>query len=976
MGWFEDLIRGIIGGTNKNESSKTSDYSSQNSSASDSSSAGQTAYDNARKAGASSGRARHMAQQADIQAGNAPKTGFGYDSDYIISNPAGRQTASNYQIDAAMNTLRQRGSDVSEPQAFNDFSNWASEKKSKNDEKEYYRDRNRNWLHTALDDNLGTEGIGGFANEMIGYSPIGIAADTFFPDWAYNPTEDNGVESALNPAFFEGDYSMPSGELMQRLDKDEQERWQRETGDLLGKDLTAMAMFNPGGQEAAAIGRGGLKPVLEMAKRNKGTTKAQRRAIQEQMEAAKNEAAKTAGKQVEEKAAKSNFENVVNGAVPNQVRYYGPAFGRQPIKPTKGKPISEAAKDIVTEPRYRGGVQGRGIYGPQPYMPNSSPAARAINAERLASASGNKRAFESLLEKAVGKKQPTAEEVVSNAENIPAAAAKAEEVATPNWSNAIRGARKDIEEGAKDTVSASNKFKQYTKQQEEAEKAIAKATTDEERQKAMQELADISKKKVELAEKNPDVMAELLVDSRKRGDIRAEKLQPGQEKNLQNKFDRILNKATSSERFSGDEGDLIDFFGQEAFDRMNKLSPQASDFISQRFASELDSVGKPTKSMLEDMLTATEKAEARASKLSNRYKWGAGGAMLVPAGVLGGITAKETYDSLKQSGLAIANGIGLDENGNITWQPAPDKTTEEAIEEVADAGVAITEEGEMVFGVTQEQWDSMTQREQYQVAQADQAFKQFLKDTQNENYIGDYGYEGWRDLAAGGDKRAAIAAMLGYTYDGDYELPGWQKRWEDSGVDFSGDPDQDIENVYQYMWGEDNVIDPNRWFDEGEGYQANHNLSIDDETAFRLGEYIQDTAGIDFSEMTDANGDLIFPEGYDNKDIAALLMYQNDILNNLGDMKDWDQEDLDNLSKIFAETGDTRKYTFDDNSDIEWKASKRYGWNPWWSAFNGEGKFPIALYDDYDVENTIDENLPEAYMKAIENQTGRKIGRS
>jgi len=40
---------------------------------------GQSAYDNARKAGASTGRARRMAEQADLTAGIEPETGFGYD---------------------------------------------------------------------------------------------------------------------------------------------------------------------------------------------------------------------------------------------------------------------------------------------------------------------------------------------------------------------------------------------------------------------------------------------------------------------------------------------------------------------------------------------------------------------------------------------------------------------------------------------------------------------------------------------------------------------------------------------------------------------------------------------------------------------------------------------------------------------------------------------------------------------------------
>ena len=197
-----------------------------------------------------------------------------------------------------------------------------SEEKSKGKEDEVLsqssttngKKRNKSWWHNNLDQALGTEGVGGFVNDVLSYSAPVAIADTFSPEWAQNPlSQKEAAEQTYGgngPMEFSGEYGMPSADQLQQLTPEQQQEWLEDT--LGGLGSTAAVAMSAGGQ-IANIGRSGAKaldPVLGLAKKNKGSSKAQRRAYAEAKAGkaapeATPEAATTAG----------NFEQAAENAV-------------------------------------------------------------------------------------------------------------------------------------------------------------------------------------------------------------------------------------------------------------------------------------------------------------------------------------------------------------------------------------------------------------------------------------------------------------------------------------------------------------------------------------------------------------------------------------------------------------------------------------------------------------------------------------
>lgn len=1156
MGFFDKVVSGAVGGANKiANNAKTSLQS------------GDEAYRNARNAGASTGRARYAAQQADRRWGQNAKTGLGYEANYLISSPEGRAGASTPAIQAALNELQSRGMSYGNPQAYSDFESWANEKMAKNHKEDLYKGRNKSWAHERLDEALGTEGVGGLANDLLFFSPAGVAADTFFPEWAFNPlSQEEAAKESANPLEFTGEYSMPSAEHMQSMSPEELERWQDKAGDLASRDLMLMLTMNPGAQKAAEAGKVGGptigdwgKAVTDMAKEgraskktadelagvkgagrsgaesrlyqdagydwerphsgrsnsygdwdlwssgsgrrkyeteparsmpsggaltyeerlqaereakdyiagkrrpdkrtydrvnynqygmgpssgldwekprggqssyygdwggysyltpggsyageaaNQGrsrfgnlidrifgrptsglTTAAERQARLDAQDAAIN-SAKTGGKSAKfnpaefragENLGPAGPEVVIPEATPEAAKAaakasgkkaeeFGPAFGAQPVKPAKGKLASDAKKEISPELNY-GPLQRPGIPGSR----------TELAVQNILGGGAEKSAAEKVLEKQAGKRQPTVEELISRGEKIPEAAAeKAPASVEDDLMNLFKGVG---QEKPKAKEQLTGELDKLNKQTLELEKQISKLPEgSEEIKAARQALAEASEKKVKLAEKDPEVMKRLLSGSgegesrimgvEERIKANREMLRPGQEKRLGGKIGKILDRdVAAADRFTGNVGDMAGFYGDDLIARSQKLSPRAQRFLSEQLSPAMNSAQKPTKAQFEDIVKAVEKSERRAPKLDARWNNAAMGVSGALAAVGGVVNAVETANN-SASPYTTCGGFGIDEAGNMVFSAAYGVTAEEVVATVEAAGTAVTESGEVIPGVSQEEWDNMSQREQYQkIVEAD-AYSRWLVENFGDEYVGDYGYEGWRDLASGGDKRALIAAMLGYSDDGQYLIPGWQEMWEQSGVDFSGDNDQDIENVYQYMWGDENIIDPDMWLTSGDtAYQGSHNLSEDEESAKRLAEYMLDQEGFDIENLDQQ----LFPAGYNNQDLAALIMYQNDVLNNADAFGSWTQEDLDKLSDLLGEAGDSRKYQFNDTSEELWELpSKNYGWNRWYDLW-ARGKEPAEYYDGADVDNVVDANLAAAYMKMIEDSTGKKIGRA
>jgi len=123
--------------------------------------------------------------------------------------------------------------------------------------------RERAPWHKALDEALGTKGVGGFFNDMFSYSPLVSTADIFAPEWAWNGSKEQGTKAALEYNGKENENSsMPSGERMSRLSPEELQEWSDLTGQGLLQSASAGSMFLP---TAGA----GIAPIENLFKGNK-----------------------------------------------------------------------------------------------------------------------------------------------------------------------------------------------------------------------------------------------------------------------------------------------------------------------------------------------------------------------------------------------------------------------------------------------------------------------------------------------------------------------------------------------------------------------------------------------------------------------------------------------------------------------------------------------------------------------------------
>lgn len=116
------------------------------------------------------------------------------------------------------------------------------------------KEHKRSPWHQALDDYFGKEGLGGIANDLLSYSTPVLIADTFAPEWAFNPASKEEIaESYANgPLEFNGDYSMPSGEALESLSPEQRQEWQNETTQGLLNSAALGLSFLPIGESIAA----------------------------------------------------------------------------------------------------------------------------------------------------------------------------------------------------------------------------------------------------------------------------------------------------------------------------------------------------------------------------------------------------------------------------------------------------------------------------------------------------------------------------------------------------------------------------------------------------------------------------------------------------------------------------------------------------------------------------------------------------
>jgi len=119
------------------------------------------------------------------------------------------------------------------------------------------KERKRSPWHERMDESLGTEGVGGFINDMLSASPLVAAADTIAPEWAFNPASKKEIAEgyAQDPIDFSGDYSMPSGDVIANMTPEQRQEWQ---------DLTTEGLITSGEAALGTLPIGNLMaPVTE-----------------------------------------------------------------------------------------------------------------------------------------------------------------------------------------------------------------------------------------------------------------------------------------------------------------------------------------------------------------------------------------------------------------------------------------------------------------------------------------------------------------------------------------------------------------------------------------------------------------------------------------------------------------------------------------------------------------------------------------
>jgi len=180
-------------------------------------------------------------------------------------------------------------------------------------------------------------------------------------------------------------------------------------------------------------------------------------------------------------------------------------------------------------------------------------------------------------------------------------------------------------------------------------------------------------------------------------------------------------------------------------------------------------------------------------------------------------------------------------------------------------------------------------------------------------------YEQWRDIGQTNDyqgKHDLVRDVLGLGKDSSKAIPGWLELYDNSGIDTNRGKnnerdEQIIQDVMDYMWGADNIINPYLWAENENNYAANHDLGGEG-TAARLGEYFAENYypnnGENYFQQfrNPETGEALFPQ-LDNKDLGIITMAQN-LANK--DLSKFGEDNIDQIAAILNGAGDNASFDF------------------------------------------------------------------
>lgn len=875
------------------------------------------------------------------------------------------------------------------------------------------KQRNKSWWHNNLDQALGTEGVGGFVNDVLSYSAPVAIADTFSPEWAYNPVSQEEAAKQTyggnGPMEFNGEYGMPSADQLQQLTPEQQQEWWDDTFN--GLNSASSVMMAAGGQ-VANIGKAGARaidPVLGLAKKNKGSSKAQRRAYSEAMKDSSSGARNESARGIVEDPAAYGLGEV------------GPAFGTQPIRSARGKLASEAANELPNSIRY-GEMQGPKL---RPVAPNSRVSQVA---ENILKQSDNPSAVEKFLSRTAGQRKPTiaeeanrgrqaAQAAAQSAEPTAAQAAQTAAQAAPEGASAVERAmygnnlgwalrQGKVGKSGNAAKGAETEYDAMKKAQKEAAEKLEKLEPGTpEYEKQLQELTGKSEDLMGLYADDGEALSKFLGEAegnlhvggiaKGRGQKQANVLDSGQEIKLNKDFDKIFKNPSSGNGYKGTtDEELVEFLGDRSLNKLGELDPRVQDIVLNAYQNAIRQGAEPTRMQFNQMVNTAKSAQAAAPfRGQQAMRRGAAG-VAGGGGLLGGALGLQTSGVLgggpwdTPAGFVPTSNVGFGENGDtIEQQETLEKVNEELPEGTAavpneEGGVDVvdTDTGELIHNISRQEWYQLSQGDQYRRAtQDDEEFANYMRDTYGDAYVGDLGFEGFRDFNTG-DKYNVVKDMLGYGDKRGY-LPGWREMWEGSGVDFSGDEDQDIRNVMDYMWGEGNIISPDQWIAGGDEYQNAHTLGQKDEALHAAEYFLQQGGGDDLMKA------LGYPENtLDQEDMALLMMLQNEMNGNRSALKNYGDRDMEQISAILGLGGDTGKFGFDNEAGEEWESmfnpNKDLSWNNLYATAAQTGQLPswaANLYgvspDQPGVTSPVLADMADTYMAMIEGEKGKRVKR-
>ena len=281
------------------------------------------------------------------------------------------------------------------------------------------------------------------------------------------------------------------------------------------------------------------------------------------------------------------------------------------------------------------------------------------------------------------------------------------------------------------------------------------------------------------------------------------------------------------------------------------------------------------------------------------------------------------------------------------------------------------EEQQLIDGMTQEQWDDLTQREQFNHTMFDDNgnltdFGNAVVNAFGDTYSNrDDAYEQWR-LSNNRDLTAALMGLSGEDSTFGGGITGWGDLYAGSGVDRGSSDEEFLNNVMNYMWGDGNAVNLYDVYSLGNDYSNLQGLGWSQdaiEAAAKLG-----------SELF--MGDDPFAGGYGNTnlnmdDLGTLAVLS---LMTQGDNFDVNRL-LDPLSEENALTkgGELSKFGFvEDGSDA--KEKEISGRKPYDLRMLGGGLDPYIEGGNVN-NNLVDAQALDTYLDVYNaNTKGPKLG--